>query len=513
MVSRVKTVAFSGLEATQVDVEVHITNGLPSFQIVGLPDKAVSESKERIRSSFYSIGLAFPMQRITVNMAPASLMKEGSHYDLSIALCLLVELKIIPQEKISDYIVLGELSLDGSLNKVSGILPASIFANSIENGVICPQGNGAEAVWSGNRDILAPNMLLEVINHMQEKQFLTKPEISKSDKNQDTIFYPDLKDVKGHKKAKRALEIAAAGGHNMMMIGPPGSGKSMLASRIPGILPDLTLKEMLEISTIASIAGKLTENENIIKQRPFRDPHSSSSLPSLIGGGRNATPGEITLSHLGVLFLDELPEFARNTLEALRQPVESGSVSIARVNAHVKYPARFQLIAAMNPCKCGYFGENYINCSKMPKCAEDYQGRISGPLLDRFDIRIEVPIIQNIDIYDADEQSEPSKTVAERVMVARKIQSDRYKECDFSTNAYADGEILKKHTQLSEEGKNLMRTAIEKMHLSMRGVNKILKVSRTIADLDRTENINTNQLKEALGYRMFNNKSRYSLTA
>lgn len=497
MVAKVNTVAFSGIEIKEVEVQVHIAPGLPAVNIVGLPDKAVGESKERVRAAFQSIGFGFPQKKITINLAPADLFKEGSHYDLPIALGILAELQIIPENEIAQYFVVGELSLDGSINSVSGVLPAAIGANVHEKGLICPYENGSEATWSGNKDIIAPKTLLEIINHLKCEQVLPYP--PKVVSNDNTLQYPDLKDVKGQKIAKRALEITAAGGHNLLMIGPPGSGKSMLAKRLPGLLPPLTTKEMLEVSIIASVAGLLKE-QNIVRNRPFRDPHNSSSMPALVGGGKNAKPGEVTLSHLGVLFLDELPEFSRNVLEALRQPVETGTITIARVNSHITYPARFQLIAAMNPCRCGFFGDANNSCSKVPKCAQDYQSKISGPLLDRFDIRAEVPAVNVFDI-EKEEECEDSNVVAQRVQNARIIQEERYKDEGVTLNAHADGKLLDKHTALSEDSLELLKKSVEKFSLSMRGYNRVLRIARTIADLAESPKIDKTHIAEALSYR------------
>jgi magnesium chelatase family protein len=497
MVARVNTIEFVGVDTTDIDVQVHMSQGMPGINIVGLADKAVAESKERIKAAFHSMGLTIPQKRITVNLAPADIHKEGSHYDLAIALGILVEAEIIPQFEVLNYIALGELSLDGRLNSIRGVLPAAINANSKKMGLICPNPNGSEAMWSGNYNILAPNNLLELINHFKNQQLLSTPEKKIAN---DNVRYPDLRDIKGQKLAKRALEISAAGGHNLMMIGPPGSGKSMLAKRLPGLLPPLTTEEMLEVSMISSIAGQLHDG-NIIRTRPFRDPHCSSSMPSIVGGGRDAKPGEVTLAHLGVLFLDELPEYNRNVLESLRQPLESGTITISRVNSHVTYPSRFQLIAAMNPCKCGYFGDPRNSCTKIPRCAEDYQSKISGPLLDRFDIRVDVLALSTLEMEE-DNNSESSEIVAQRVATARTLQLERYKDLGISLNAYADGEILNKVTILDKESKELLLNSQDKFGLSMRGYNRVLRVARTIADLANSENISKIHIAEALSYRV-----------
>jgi magnesium chelatase family protein len=345
MVARVKTVAFQGIECREVDVEVQLGPGLPAFAVVGLPDKAVGESRERVRSALVAIGLALPPQRITVNLAPADLLKEGSHFDLPIALGMLAEMGVLSADDLADYTVLGELGLDGRINAVAGVLPAAISAAGAGRGLICPAAQGSEAAWAGDLAVLAPASIIALVNHFKGSQILSRP-VGQMEALATQQF--DLADIKGQESAKRALEVAAAGGHNLLMVGPPGAGKSMLAQRLPGLLPPLDPGAALEVSMIHSVAGQLPGGR-LMRNRPFRDPHHSASLPSLIGGGLRAKPGEVSLAHRGVLFLDELPEFARATLEALRQPVESGRAVVARVNAHVTYPARFQLVAAMNP--------------------------------------------------------------------------------------------------------------------------------------------------------------------
>lgn len=495
MVARIHTVAFQGIETKDVSVQVHLANGMPGFTIVGLADKAVAESRERIKAAFHSMGLSLPSKKITVNLAPADLLKEGSHFDLPIAIGLLAELGAISAEEASKYVVLGELALDGKISSVFGVLPAAMNAVAHNYGIICPHANGWEAAWSGNKNIVSAGNLVDLINHINGETNLPQPELRIEERKE---CYQDLRDIRGQEIAKRALEIAAAGGHNMMMIGPPGSGKSMLAQRLPGLLPPLQSEEMLEVSIIASIAGMLKDADGLIKQRPYRDPHSSSSMAAMVGGGRNAKPGEVTMAHLGVLFLDELPEFSRVVLESLRQPIEQGNVTIARVNNHITYPSRFQLIAAMNPCKCGYFGEAKA-CSKVPRCAEDYQGRISGPLLDRFDIRVDVPSLKLEELEGR--QGEDSATVRERVMKARLIQIDRYKGTGINLNACADGDQLVAFNSLCQESQEILKKSMDKFHLSMRAFNRILRVARTIADLAGVEEVRKQHIIEALSFR------------
>ncbi|MBV8118988.1 MAG: YifB family Mg chelatase-like AAA ATPase, partial [Alphaproteobacteria bacterium] len=385
MAAQVRTVAFHGIEVIEVETQVTISSGLPAFTIVGLPDKAVAESRERVRSALNSLGLSLPPRHITVNLAPADVLKEGSHFDLPIALALLAAMEALPTDELANHTALGELSLDGSLTGVAGVLIAGLFAASHESALICPAACGSEAAWAGEVEVIAAPSLLAIVNHFKGTQVLPPPEPRLA---ASTMAGLDLKDVKGQESAKRAVEIAAAGGHNLLMVGPPGSGKSMLAARLPGLLPPLEPAEALELGMIQSVAGGLRGN-GLTRERPFRDPHHSASLPALIGGGMRARPGEISLAHQGVLFLDELPEFNRAALEALRQPLETGRVTVARANGHVTYPARFQLIAAMNPCRCGHFAE--AGCGRAPRCAEEYQGKLSGPLIDRIDLYIDVP--------------------------------------------------------------------------------------------------------------------------
>ncbi len=500
MLTKICSLTFNGIEITDVDVQVKITPGVPNFIIVGLADKTIAESKERVRASMSSIGLALPAKRILVNLAPADLIKEGSHFDLAIAAAILSSMKVLPAQEILDYLVFGELSLDGSILPVSGALPAAIGAASRDQGIICPNKNGPEAAWSGNERIIAPSNLLELINHFNGSQVLSSP---KPVFDKTEVKYPNLSDIKGQIVAKRALEIAAAGGHNMLMYGPPGTGKSMLASRLPGILPKLTANEILEISMIASIAGNINDG-CLTDERPFRAPHHNCSIAAMIGGGmgRKIKPGEISLAHNGVLFLDELPEFPSAVIESLRQPMETKNVLISRSGMQVKYPANFQLIAAMNPCKCGYLGDEFRECNKAPNCGSNYQSKISGPILDRFDLHVEVG---SEDFYKLDynraEIAEDSEIIAKRVVTAREIQAKRYEGYDIKLNNSLDGQLLTDYSMPVNDGLDLLNEAAQKFRLSMRGYNRVLRIARTIADLAGSQYIQKHHVAESLSYR------------
>lgn len=499
MVARVPTVAFAGTEVLDVETQVTIQGGLPAFSLVGLADRAVAESKERVRAALGAIGLALPPKRITVNLAPADLLKEGSHFDLPIALGLLAAMDVVPKDELQNYIALGELALDGSLTAVPGALPAAMGAAERGRGLICPAASGSEAAWAAIEILAAPS-LLALVNHFRGNQVLPPPEARAAEAPAETL---DLRDIKGQETAKRALEIAAAGGHHLLMIGPPGSGKSMLASRLPGILPPLTPEEALEVSMIHSVAGLLRDGR-IARARPFRDPHHSASQAALVGGGHRAKPGEISLAHNGVLFLDELPEFNRAALEALRQPLETGRVTVARAQAHVSYAARVQLVAAMNPCRCGHLDDAALACSRAPRCAQDYQGKISGPLFDRIDLHVDVPAVRPADLA-LPPPAEGSADVASRVAAARAVQAARYAKLPedrrVRTNAEADGALLDEVAAPDAEGRRLLLEAAERLKLSARGYHRVLRVARTLADLDASQGVRRLHIAEALAFR------------
>ncbi len=498
MLAKIFTPAFSGIDVIKVSVEVMISSGLPKFAIVGLPDKAISEAKERIQSAFSAMGFSLPAKRIIVNLAPADVLKEGSHFDLPIAVAILTALNVIPAEEIENYMVLGELGLDGSIKPVNGILPTSVFANSEGYGIICPSHQVGEALWAGNSNVLGPLNLISLINHFKGTQIVAN---SLNPPSFDEKYPVDMADIKGQVMARKALEIAAVGGHHMLMIGPPGVGKSMLASRLPTILPPMTPREVLETSTIKSVAGQLGENGLSIT-RPFRSPHHTASQVALTGGGLKAKPGEVSLAHNGILFLDELPEFSSSALDSLRQPMETGMVSVARANGHITYPAKFQLIAAMNPCKCGHFGEPECECALAPLCAEKYQNRVSGPLYDRIDLTVAV---ENINPWELSKikEGESSEVVRNRVLAARDFQNQRIKKFfgnDF-VNSSLSGSQVEESVNMTEEAKLLLTKSAEKLKISARGYYKTMKVARTIADMEMRSFVLPSDISQALNFR------------
>ena len=497
MVSRVATIAFEGIRAVEVDVQVQIGPGAVAFSIVGLPDKAVAESRERVRAALLASGLSLPPKRITVNLAPADLPKEGSHYDLPIAVGLMAAMGVVPQSAVDDYVVFGELSLDGRIEAVNGTLPAAIGANGIGKGIICPAASGSEAAWaSADIDILAPRSLIAIVNHFAGRQTLARPEPRTSPPVSGGL---DLADVRGQEGARRALEVAAAGGHNLLMVGPPGAGKSMLAQRLPGILPPLTPAEVVETSMIRSVAGELPDGA-VSNRKPFRAPHHSASMAAMVGGGSRARPGEVSLAHCGVLFLDELPEFAPQVLDALREPLETAAAVIARANHRVSYPARFQLVAAMNPCRCGHHGEPGHTCRRGERCAADYQARLSGPLLDRIDIVVELPAVRPSDLLLP--PSEGSAAVAERVARARAVQEERYRHLGDAplTNATSGLSAVESAAKVEPVAVALLQRAAEAYRLSARSYHRVLKVARTVADLEGAAGVGRTHVAEALSY-------------
>jgi magnesium chelatase family protein len=505
MFSEIRTLTFKGVEVIDVSVETHLSNGMPAFIMVGLPDKTIAESKERVRSAINSLGLSLPSKRIIVNLAPADIIKEGSHFDLPIACGLLVAMGIIEKAVLENYYILGELSLDGRLKDTSGILPAAIGASERKKGIICPMTNGPEAIWSGNNDILAAESLLQLINHFKGTELIAAPKKNSEISAGAQASTLNMRDVKGLPQAKRALEIAAAGGHNMILSGAPGAGKSMLASRLSTILPPLSTKEILECSIIYSIAGMIKDG-NLQTTRPYRAPHHSCTMAAMVGGGssRKVTPGEISISHNGVLFLDELPEFSRTVLDALRQPIETKEVSISRSNNFITFPANFQLVAAMNPCRCGYFGDKERECHKVPKCANEYQAKISGPIMDRIDIFIEVPTTLPTAI--SKEESESSETILKRVVAAKEMQNKRFAKLHphLGKNADISENLIKDITQIDASAQKILDDAANLLRFSMRGYNRVLKLAITIADLEHSETIMKHHIAEAISYRKIN---------
>ncbi|MEM9031901.1 MAG: YifB family Mg chelatase-like AAA ATPase [Pseudomonadota bacterium] len=499
MITRAYTVAFEGIDARLVEVQCAVSPGLPAFSIVGLPNKAVSEARDRVRASLTAMGIALPSKRITVNLSPADLPKEGSHFDLPIAIALLAALEVLPLDEVERTVALGELSLDGSLVPVVGALPAAMAAAEEDRILLCPRACGAEAAWVGSVQVIAPASLSEAVRH-----FLGQSPLSPAAPGD--VVLPDaagrdLMEVRGQERAKRALEIAAAGRHHTLLVGPPGSGKSMLAARLPGILPPLEPAEALETSMIHSLSGLLDEG-GISRTRPFREPHHTASMAAIVGGGKGAKPGEISLAHNGVLFMDEFPEFARAVLETLRQPIETGDVVVARANAHVRYPCRFMLVAAANPCRCGHLSDPSRACARVPNCGDDYLGRISGPLMDRFDLRIDVPPVAYTDL-DLPASGEGSEAVRARVVSARGVQAQRYAEHGRTRlNADAGGDLLSEVATPDAEGRAFLGKVAERFGLSARGYHRVLRVARTIADLAGSTGVRQPHVAEAVSFRL-----------
>ena len=498
MVAIAFTVAFEGVEARLVEVQASVSAGMPSFGIVGLPDKAVSEARDRVRAAFNALSIAMPSRRVTVNLSPADLPKEGSHFDLPIALAVLAALDIVPPDELAGVVSLGELALDGRLVAVAGALPAAMAAAEDDRTLICPAPCGAEAAWVASVPVLAPVTLKQALDHLTGRAPLAR---AKPGEVAAAPCLRDLAHVRGQERARRALEIAAAGRHHLLMTGPPGTGKSMLAACLPGIMPPLSPAEALETSMIHSLAGVLADG-GISREAPFCEPHHTASMAAIVGGGRGAKPGQISLAHNGVLFLDELPEFSRPVLETLRQPIETGEVVVARANAHVRYPCRFLLVAAANPCRCGQLADAARACAKAPACGSDYMGRISGPLLDRFDLRIEVPAVSVADL-ERPASAESSAEVAARVRAARAVQADRFADQPrMRVNADASGAVLDEIARPDAEGRDLIHRAAERLGLTARGYHRVLRTARTIADLDASPDVRAPHLAEALGYRL-----------
>ncbi len=500
MLAVVNSFGLVGLEGYKIDVEVDVNMGLPKYEIVGLPDASVKEAKERVRSAIKNSGFKFPSGRITVNLAPANKKKEGSGFDLAMAVAILFATEQLNIKKTNKFIFLGELGLDGSLKAVNGLLPMLISARAEGyNDFIIPAQNMQEASYIDGTNVYALNNFKDVINFLSgELNFL--PIEKKEWKCEGVKASEDFARVKGQAVAKRAMEIAVAGGHNILMVGPPGSGKTMLAHCVPSILPDLTFEEALEITKIHSVAGVLDLKKGIVTSRPFRSPHHTASTVALTGGGKSVLPGEISLAHNGVLFLDEMPEYSRDTLETLRQPLEDGCITVSRASGTVVYPANFILIASMNPCPCGNFGSKDLECTCSPSQIQRYMRKISGPLLDRIDIKIDVDRVTFVDL-NSDKEEESSAEVKKRVDRARKVQLERYKNDKNYSNAKMNSKQIKLYCKIDDDTRDFMEQAFEKFHMSARAYNRILKVARTIADLEGKENIEFEHVAEALAYR------------
>jgi len=495
--------AVSGIHATTITIEVDVAQGIKYF-LVGLPDNAVKESEQRIRAALKNNGYRIPGKKITINMAPADIRKEGSAYDLPLAIGILAASQQIKSEKVNDYLIMGELSLDGSLQPIKGALPIAVKAREAGfKGIILPKQNAREAAIVNNLEVLGVENILEVINFFDGKQVIaptlidTRAEFLAGLNNN----IADFSDVKGQENIKRALEIAAAGGHNVIMIGPPGSGKTMLAKRMSGILPPLTLSEALETTKIHSVSGRLSDNNSLMTSRPFRSPHHTISDVALVGGGTNPQPGEISLAHNGVLFLDELPEFKRTVLEVMRQPLEDRVVTISRAKSSVDYPANFMLVSSMNPCPCGYYNHAEKDCLCPPGMVQKYLNKISGPLLDRIDLHVEVTPV-SFDELSSKEKGESSANIRARVMQAREVQGSRYKENEgVHANAQMSTKQLQVFCKLNPESQQLLKMAMTKLNLSARAYDRILKVARTIADLEKNKSITSEHIAEAIQYR------------
>lgn len=507
MVNKVNTATVIGLNAYIVDVETDVITSLPGVAIVGLPDIAINEARTRVRSAIKNSNYTFPSKKVVINLAPADLKKEGTNFDLPIAIGILIEEETIDKEKVKDYGFIGELSLDGSLRGITGVLPLALgFKEAGIRSIIVPSANAKEAALVEGINVYGAETLCDVVNHFIETPLpITKVDIKNylSSKSQEEYLF-DFQDVKGQQKAKRALEIAAAGGHNLLMTGSPGSGKTMMAKCFASILPPLELEEAIELTKIYSISGLLSNDEPLMTQRPFRPVHHTASANGIIGGGSNPKPGEITLAHRGVLFLDEMVEFPRNVLEVLRQPLEDNEIVISRAKQSIRYPAKFMLLGAMNPCPCGFLGDKEKQCTCSEFQINRYLSKLSGPLLDRIDLQIEVPRLTSEELLNCSTLSEPSANIRKRVINARNIQKERYKNESILTNSELTPNLVKKYCKIDKSSEELFKVAIVKYQLSGRRYDRILKLARTIADLEGSQDIQQSHLMQALQYRMFN---------